>query len=366
MNPTVRYVAEPKHVEEVSLRGTADLPFWQDRLKREGLVPAERQGRAQVLIYFWILSWLSFVLLYQSLTAADLDPSFRILFRGEAITELAPHGTGNIYAPSVVLEGDLWRMWYGGQGKDGHDRIHYAESRNSGRSWTKCGLALENGSANHVNDPSVLRVDGKWFMFYTVAEQGTEDAIALATSSDGLKWEKKGVVLQPGPKGSWDSRLLGRPSVLHENGQFRMWYDGQPTKEDRPAAKLEGARAVGLATSPDGVHWQRHSANPVFQQGAGAVDVARVEKGYLLLYEGHTGVGAAVSGDGVVWKVRGLVTHLSGSDSDRYGQVTPHLVHAGNAWQIFFGAANRKTWDGNIMAVISLSAVPPIGEGEAK
>ena len=50
MNSNVRYVAEPKHVEEVSLRGTADLPVWQDRLKREGLVPAERQGRAQVLV----------------------------------------------------------------------------------------------------------------------------------------------------------------------------------------------------------------------------------------------------------------------------------------------------------------------------
>jgi hypothetical protein len=315
---------------------------------------------------FWILPWLALVLIHQSLTAADSGPSLRILFRGEAITELAPHGTGNIYAPSVVVEGDLWRMWYGGQGKNGHDRIHYAESRDAGRTWGKRGVALENGSANHVNDPSVLRVEGTWFMFYTVAERGTEDAIALAVSSDGAKWEKKGVVLPPGPKGSWDSRLVGRPSVLHENGQFRMWYDGQPAKEDRPGVKLEGARAVGLATSPNGIHWQRNSTNPVFQRGAGAVDVARVENGYLLLYEGHTGIGAATSRNGIAWKDRGLMTHLSGSDSDRYGQVTPHLVHAGNAWQIFFGAASRKTWDGNIMAAISVLVVPSIGEGEAK
>lgn len=51
MTPTVvKYVAELSHVREVSLLGTADLAFWQDRLKDEELVPAERDGRAQILI----------------------------------------------------------------------------------------------------------------------------------------------------------------------------------------------------------------------------------------------------------------------------------------------------------------------------
>src|SRR3954452_17754091 len=50
MKQPVRYIAEPKHVEEVSLRGTADLPFWQDRLEREYLVPLAREGKAQVSV----------------------------------------------------------------------------------------------------------------------------------------------------------------------------------------------------------------------------------------------------------------------------------------------------------------------------
>jgi predicted GH43/DUF377 family glycosyl hydrolase len=195
-------------------------------------------------------------------------------------------------------------------------------------------------------------------MFYTVAERGTEDAIALATSSDGLKWEKRGVVLGPGPRGNWDSRLVGRPSVLHENGQFRMWYDGQPTKEDRETVRMEGARAVGLATSPDGIHWIRHAANPVLQRGIGAIDVARVADGWLMLYEGHAGIGAATSTDGVSWKDKGVVTGLSGTDSDRFGRVTPHIVKANNTWHIFFGAAARKSWDGNIVATMSLPGLP--------
>jgi predicted GH43/DUF377 family glycosyl hydrolase len=317
------------------------------------------------LTFGFLAAWLTLSLATEPLSAAEANISLRVLFRGEAMTELAPHGQGNVYAPSILIEGELWRMWYGGQGKDGHDRIHYAESRDAGRSWAKRGVVLENGSANHVNDPSVLRVKDQWFMFYTVAERGTEDAIALAVSVNGLKWQKRGVVLAPGPKGAWDSRLVGRPSVLHENGQFRMWYDGQPTKEDRATVQLEGARAVGLATSPDGLNWTRHSG-PVLQGGIGAVDVTRIAAGYLLLYEGHTGIGAATSRDGIHWKAGGLLTHLSGTDLDRYGQVTPHLVRAGDTWQLFFGAASRKSWDGNSIAAFSRVKLPEVLENAIK
>ena len=325
---------------------------------KPGRVHRQRQPTGTVKALLFVFLALTGV----PLLAAEPSSSFQVQFRGEAATELAPHGGGNVYAPSVNIEGLVWRMWYGGRGRDGHDRIHYAESRDAGRSWLKRGVVVENGSANHVNDPSVLRVDGKWFMFYTVAERGTEDAIALAVSADGLNWEKRGEVFAAGAKGAWDSRLVGRPSVLHEHGQFRLWYDGQPTKEDRAAVQLEGARAVGLATSPDGVHWTRHSANPVLQRGIGAVDVTRVAGGYVLLYEGHTGTGAATSRDGIVWKDRGLVMRLSGTEADQYGQVTPHLVRAETGWQLFVGAASRKTWDGNSIAALSLATLPPIGE----
>ncbi len=50
MNTPVRYVANLTHVREVSLRGTADLVFWRDRLIEEDLIPAPRDGKAQILI----------------------------------------------------------------------------------------------------------------------------------------------------------------------------------------------------------------------------------------------------------------------------------------------------------------------------
>jgi hypothetical protein len=49
-SPEMKYVADVSHVREVSLLGTADAPYWRQRLQSEGLAPAERDGNAQVLI----------------------------------------------------------------------------------------------------------------------------------------------------------------------------------------------------------------------------------------------------------------------------------------------------------------------------
>ena len=46
----IKWAAELSHVREVSLLGTADLAYWADRLKEQGLAPVARDGKAQVLV----------------------------------------------------------------------------------------------------------------------------------------------------------------------------------------------------------------------------------------------------------------------------------------------------------------------------
>jgi hypothetical protein len=50
MNRAAKWAAELAHVREVSILGTADLGFWKDRLLIEDLLPAERDGQAQLLV----------------------------------------------------------------------------------------------------------------------------------------------------------------------------------------------------------------------------------------------------------------------------------------------------------------------------
>ena len=290
------------------------------------------------------------------------EPLPLLVLHGDGPTESAPHGQGNVYAPEVMVDGGRLRMWYGGQGKDGHDRIHLAES-NDGHAWTRRGVVLDNGSANHVNDPSVVKVGDLYYLYYTRAQADVVDEIALATSNDGLRWTPRGIVVRPGNKDAWDGLLVGRPSVLHEAGLFKMWYDGRKDlPPGAPAANVptspDSRGAVGYATSKDGVHWTKHPGNPVMTHDAGGVDVKRIGNGYVMVYESHAGTMAATSGDGIRWHDRGLWRPRSGGAIDRQGHVTPMLLvgQGGRRSVLYVGAAGAPSWDHNAIAEIVVPA----------
>jgi hypothetical protein len=50
MNTRIRWSAQLQHVREVSVIGTANLSYWQDRLRKEDLSPADDNGQATILI----------------------------------------------------------------------------------------------------------------------------------------------------------------------------------------------------------------------------------------------------------------------------------------------------------------------------
>ena len=256
-------------------------------------------------------------------------------------------GSDNVYAADVLWHDGRWWMWYGGQGSDGHDAIFLARSNDlvtwqKHPSWVDPTPVVDHGGANHVNDPSVVLVGGTFYMYYTEAPTGENDRVHLATSADGESWTKNGMVLDVGPPGSWEPDRVGRPSVLYEEGQFRMWYDGQ----------VYGvARHVGYATSADGFSWTRHPDNPVVLN-EGAVDVDRVGEWYVMLAESGSGTRFYVAKDPLHWKNMGQLFGLSGAGYDGYGQVTPNLLTSqGNAVAIFVGGASNACWCKNRIAV---------------
>jgi hypothetical protein len=150
------------------------------------------------------------------------------------------------------------------------------------------------------------------------------------------------MVLDVGPAGSWEPDRVGRPSVLYENGEFRMWYDGQI---------WPSARHVGYATSTDGRHWTKHPGNPVLLH-QGAVDVDRVSDWYVLLAENQTGTLLFVGKSPTAWSYRGYLFEKSGQTFDAYGQVTPFLlVKDGQAVAVFFGGASHSCWCKNRIGI---------------
>jgi hypothetical protein len=312
------------------------------------------QGFKKIPI-FLILSCLCIA---KCATSFGQGSEIRVEIEADQATELAPHRKGNVYAPTLWNEGGLRRIWYGGQGRDGHDRIHYTESQNGGP-WLKKGVVIDNGRANHVNDPSVVKIGETFFLYYTIADKDVVDAIALATSTDGIHWQLKGKVLEPGHPGAWDSLLVGRPSVIHHNGTFHLYYDGR--KDLNLGSPAQGVpksansrRFVGLATSMDGLHWRRSARNPVFDHDAGGVDVKITPNGYIMLYESGAGTMAAVSSDGTNWRDRGILIPKTHQSIDRFGHVTPTYDLASG--RIYFGAARASTWDQNTIASLTVAS----------
>ena len=279
-----------------------------------------------------------------------------VVLEGVEEYELAPHGEGNVYAPHVMIENGLYRMWYGAQGRDGHDRICYAESRD-GLEWTKKGIAIDCGTSNHVNDPSVVKVRETYSLYFTRAERDIVDRIDVATSKDGIAWELQGVVVSPGAAGEWDSLVAGRPAVLFEEGVFKMWYDGRKDLPLGSPAKgvplsASSTRSVGYATSKDGLTWTKHAANPVFGHDAGGVDVSRRrdsqgKEELLMLFESHEGTRMATSADGIAWEERGLYVRKSGEEVDAEGHVTPFLLRAagGGKPRLYAGVSRDASWN---------------------
>jgi hypothetical protein len=260
----------------------------------------------------------------------------------------APHGRGNVYAPDILKHRGEILMFFGGQGKDGHDRIHLATSKD-GEDWEQAGVIFAPKGVNHVNDPSVISLAGELFMFYTLAGSGVTDAIGLATSADGRIWRDRGAVLSLSPAPAWDSLLVGRPSAFHDGERFHLWYDGRkdlpPGAPDPHAPKSNSSkRFVGYATSVDGLKWDRRQ-EPVFGEDAGGIHVVKTGKDFVMVIESRDGTRWASSRDGISWKSQGLLHPKN--DKSPHGHVTPFLLVDDKSWRLFYGAARATTWDQN-------------------
>ena len=129
------------------------------------------------------------------------------------------------HAPFVMKDGNLYKMWY--EGSDGNVRqLGYATS-NNGITWRKYSgnPVLQAGPESYdqfvAGHGTVLHEDGLYKLWYhAIGDQGA--IIAYATSADGINWTKHGPVLVGAPE-SWDTGLWG-PSVLNVNGTYWMWY----------------------------------------------------------------------------------------------------------------------------------------------
>ena len=213
---------------------------------------------------------------------------------------------GTCFDISVLREGGAYRMWLSWRPKkslalvESKDGVHWSEPPQ-----IVLGPRQETGWEDDLNRPVVLKREDGYHLWYTGQAKG-HSWIGYATSPDGLAWKRMSEKPVLSPEKPWEKVAVMCPHVLWDAGsqQFRMWYSGGEQNEPN---------AIGYATSPDGLTWTKHEANPVFAPDPDSawekhkVTACQVEKrdGWHLMFyigfrdEAHAQIGVARSRDGL-------------------------------------------------------------------
>ena len=122
------------------------------------------------------------------------------------------------------------------------------------------GETPDDFDALFVGWPSVLEVGSSYRMYYSTYNPIQKKfMIGMAVAPDGLlKWEKKGVVFAGTDSlEGFDAMGASRRHVLAQpDGSYRMYYEAISHKQQH---------SIGVASSKDGITWERLSDQPVFR-----------------------------------------------------------------------------------------------------
>ena len=270
----------------------------------------------------------------------------------------------NVLNPSVIkIQGTYHNFYSGFDGKTW--RTGLATSAD-GVHWQKQWMVLEpdpktwEGSYIAANG-AALEVGGEIFYWY---QAGKPPRIGLARARGDRRFEKlPQPVLDLGPRGSWDERGVADPYAVRVAGVLYMYYLGQ----DRARRQR-----IGLARSQDGIHWSKLRSNPVLEPGpAGSFDenglgepAAWMSDGwYWLLYTGrdraeNRRLGLARSTDGVNWRRVSDSAAFSGDQPWNSRVVCDPTVNVTpTAIRLWFGGGDIASPDENLHGQIGTATL---------
>lgn len=118
--------------------------------------------------------------------------------------------------------------------------------------------------AQRCMNPFVLRHKDRYWLFYGGGDAEGTHRICLATAPvDNLDaWTRHGAVLDAGPPGNFDASWCVLPCVHRVGEHWHLYYTG---RNAALPGGLQSFTGIGLATSDDLLHWERHPAGPVLE-----------------------------------------------------------------------------------------------------
>lgn len=212
-------------------------------------------------------------------------------------TDDVPYAAVAIGASSVLVEDDgTWVLYFYSMNSGRWPRIQATISRATADNplgpWTPDPEPLllpgeaEHWDSDSVAYPTVIRMEDGYRMYYTGQDSIGREAIGLATSADGLIWEK-----QPDPVFAMDAGIINSFFVAEVVYTGETWL----------MAYKDSRLSVALATSDDGLTWTPLGDEPILTSmnmdgisTIGYISLIAAEDQYMLYYEGHVGSRAQI------------------------------------------------------------------------
>jgi hypothetical protein len=142
-------------------------------------------------------------------------------------------------------------------------------------------------------------------------------------------------------RATWDREIRERGFILKEGREWRLWYTGYD-------ADRSDEKALGYATSPDGLRWTRHPENPVFDRlWTEDVFVLRHDGVLQMFAEGKGDVAHRLtSTDGVHWEEQGSldVRRRSGERLSPGPYGTPTVWFGDGTFHLFYERDDKGVW----------------------
>jgi predicted GH43/DUF377 family glycosyl hydrolase len=222
---------------------------------------------------------VSLLLLVALLVSGQRDPvPFGAWHRASNRPVIAPQGDGwesaGTFNPSVIRHDGQIVMLYRAQDSNGTSRLGYATSADGVRFIRRPEPILspetEYERGGGLEDPRLVKIDDTYYLTYTGYNK-TDAQLCLATSTDLVHWDRKGVIL-PAYRGRWNVGWTKAGAIVPEkiDGKYWMYFLG--TAADK-------TDQMGLAYSPDLVHWTDALDVPVLPRRPGRFDSRVVEPG---------------------------------------------------------------------------------------
>lgn len=199
-----------------------------------------------------------------------------------------------LFNPTAIKTGNKTVLLFRAQDRHHTSRIGYAESTDGLHFDVRPEPVLSPETAYEkgggIEDPRIVQIKGTYYLTYTAYDLRAAQ-LCLATSTDLIHWQRKGVIL-PAYRGSWNTQWTKSGAIVPENidGKWWMYYLGTRKDPDGQARDY-----MGLASSSDLLHWKDGTQKPVLDRRPGAFDSRVMEPGpapmltqagILLLYNG--------------------------------------------------------------------------------